>query len=63
MFLDCIMWTKADDLQLSVVMGLRKGLSLIRSMRRLLTEEDQRKVARAIVEHLEGTTGRGTVPI
>jgi hypothetical protein len=49
------MWSKADDLRLSVVMGLRKGLSLIRGMRRSLTEDDQRNVATAIVEHLEST--------
>ena len=47
------MWSKADDLRLSVVMGLRKGLSLIRGMRRLLTEDEQHKVATAVVEHLE----------
>ena len=47
------MWSKADDLRLSVVMGLRKGLSLIRGMRRSLTEDEQRKIAGAIVEHLE----------
>ena len=47
------MWTKAEDLRLSVVMGLRKGLSLIRGMRRSLTEEEQHKIAGAIVEHLE----------
>ena len=34
-------------------MGLRRGLSLIRGMRRALTEDDQQKVAAAIVEHLE----------
>jgi hypothetical protein len=45
------MWSKADDLRLSVVMGLRKGLSLISSMRRSLTEDEQHKVARAVVEH------------
>ena len=47
------MWSKADDLPLSVVMGLRKGLSLIRGMRRSLTEDEQHKVATAVVEHLE----------
>jgi hypothetical protein len=47
------MWTKAQDLRLSVVMGLRKGLSLVRGMRRSLTEDEQHKVADAIVEHLE----------
>jgi hypothetical protein len=48
------MWSKADDLRLSVVMGLRKGLSL-RGMRRSLTEDEQHKVATAVVEHLEST--------
>jgi len=32
---------KADELRLSVLMGLRRGLSLIRGMRRSLTEDDQ----------------------
>jgi len=49
------MWSKADDLRLSVVMGLRKGLSLIRGMRRSLTEDEQHKVSTAVVEHLEST--------
>jgi hypothetical protein len=47
------MWSKADDLRLTIVMGLRKGLSLIRGMRRVLSEDDQRKVADAIAEHLQ----------
>jgi hypothetical protein len=47
------MWGKADELRLSVLMGLRKGLSLIRGMRRSLTDDEQHKVAEAIVEHLE----------
>ena len=41
------------SLQLSVVMGLRKGLSRIRGMRRSLTEEDQRKIAEEIIKELE----------
>jgi hypothetical protein len=49
------MWSKADELRLSVVMGLRQGLRLVRGMRRALTEEEQHKVAGAIVEHLEST--------
>ena len=36
-------------------MGLRKGLSLIRGMRRSLTEDEQHKVATAVVERLEST--------
>ena len=39
-------------------MGLRKGLSLIRGMRRSLTEDEQHKVAAAIVVHLESTNWR-----
>jgi len=44
------MWTKAEDLRLTVVMGL---LSLIRGMRRSLSEEEQHKIAGAIVDQLE----------
>jgi hypothetical protein len=47
------MWGKADELRLSVVMGLRRGLSLIRGMRRSLSEDEQHKIADAIVVHLE----------
>jgi hypothetical protein len=47
------MWTRADDLRLSIVMGLRDGLRRIRGMRRSLTEDEQHKVADAIVQHLE----------
>jgi hypothetical protein len=47
------MWGKADDLRLSVLMGLRRGLKLCRGMRRALTDDEQHKVADAIVEHLE----------
>jgi hypothetical protein len=49
------MWKRADELRLSVLMGLRKGLKLCRGMRRALTEDEQHKVAGAIVEHLEST--------
>jgi hypothetical protein len=47
------MWTTADSLRLTVLMGLRKGLSLVGGMRRSLTEDEQHKVAGAIVEQLE----------
>jgi hypothetical protein len=43
-------------------MGLRKGLKLIRGMRRSLSEDEQRKIAGAIVERLEQSNwkiGRG----
>jgi hypothetical protein len=34
-------------------MGPRRGLTLVRGMRRSLTEDEQHKVALAIAEHLE----------
>jgi hypothetical protein len=37
---------KADELRLAVLMGLRKGLSLCRGMRRALTHDGQHKVRR-----------------
>jgi hypothetical protein len=49
------MWTKADELRLSIVMGLPKGLSLIRGMRRAMTEDEQHKVATCVAEHLGST--------
>ena len=52
------MWTKADSLRLTVLMGLRKGLSLVRGMRRSLTDDEQHKVADAIVGHLERSNWR-----
>ena len=54
-FLADRMWTKAQEIRLGVMMGLRKCLSLIRGMRRSLTEEERHRVADAIVEHLEST--------
>jgi hypothetical protein len=47
------MWSTADDVRFSVTLGLRKGLKLVRGMRRALTEDEQTKVTRAIVDHLE----------
>jgi len=47
------MWSKAENLRFSVKLGLRKGLKLIRGMRRAITDEDQDKIALAIVEDLE----------
>jgi hypothetical protein len=47
------MWSKTETLRFSVMMGLRKGLKLIRGARRTFTEDEQRKIAWAIVEDLE----------
>jgi hypothetical protein len=49
------MWMRDDDLRLSIVMGLRAGLKLIRGMRRSLSEDEQHKVADAIMRHLAST--------
>jgi hypothetical protein len=65
-----LMWAKADELRLSVLMGLRRGLRLVRGMRRSLTEDEQHRIAGAIVEHLEesnskiehGPVGKGPGP-
>jgi hypothetical protein len=46
------MWTTDDELRLTVLMGLRRGLTLCRWMRRALTEDEQKKIARVIVEDL-----------
>jgi hypothetical protein len=66
------MWSKRETLQFTVKLGLRKGLRLIRGMRRALTDEEQERVAHAIVEHLElsnwkidqgpALEGHGTAP-
>jgi hypothetical protein len=44
---------KADDLRLAVAMGLQMGLKLIRGMRRSLSDDDEHKIASAIVEQLQ----------
>jgi hypothetical protein len=63
-FYNARMWGKRDNLRLSVLvlvlvlLGLRRGLSLCRGMRRALTDDEQHKVADAIVEHLESHNWR-----
>jgi hypothetical protein len=47
------MWSKAESLRFCVKMGLRKGLALVRGMRRSLTDHEQNTVSQAIVDHLE----------
>jgi hypothetical protein len=50
------MWrtpTERKDFVFMVRMGLRKGLSLIRGMKRSLTEDQQRQVAETMVHELE----------
>jgi hypothetical protein len=50
---ESVMPEAQQSLQLSVVMGLRKGLTRIRGMRHALSEEDQRKIAEEIIKGLE----------
>ena len=45
-------WTAADEFLFSIKMGLRKGLALVRGMRRSLTDAEQDLVSRTIVEQL-----------
>ena len=52
------MWSKRETLQFTVKLGLRKGLRLIRGMRRALTDDEQEKIARAIVDDLERNNWR-----
>jgi hypothetical protein len=47
------MWSKRETLQFTIKLGLRKGLALIRGMRRSLTDDEQDRVADTIVKHLE----------
>jgi hypothetical protein len=52
------MWTLDDELRLTVLMGLRSGLKLCRGMRRALTEDEQKKIARVIVEEIASQNWR-----
>lgn len=45
-------------MRLTVLMGLRRGLKLCRGMRRALTEDEQKKVARVIVEEIASQNWR-----
>jgi hypothetical protein len=47
------MWTKTEHLIFSVKLGLRKGLRLVRGMRRSLTDDEQVMIAQAIVKDLQ----------
>ncbi len=46
------MWSDRQDLVFSFKMALRDALSVIRGMRRSLTDEQQQRVAEMMVEHL-----------
>jgi hypothetical protein len=45
-------WTVQDDLRLTLKLGLRKGLKLVRGMRRSLSNEEEDRVADAVADQL-----------
>jgi hypothetical protein len=45
-------WTDDDELRLVMMLGLRKGLALVGGARRTFNEEEQKRIARAILDHL-----------
>jgi hypothetical protein len=60
-------WTADDELRLVIMLGLRKGLAAVRGARRAFTEDEQRRIAGEILDHLRlsnytitsGRSGRG----
>jgi hypothetical protein len=52
------MWSVTENLRFSVMLGLRKGLALIRGARRTFTEDEQKKIAAAIVDDLQRSNWR-----
>jgi hypothetical protein len=48
-----LMWSTSESLVFSVKLALRKGLRLVRGMRRALTDDEWAKIAEAIVNDLE----------
>jgi hypothetical protein len=46
------MWTDQQDLAFSFKMALRRALSVLRGMRKSLTDEQQDRVAEMMIEHL-----------
>jgi len=46
-------WPLTIDLRVCLVMGLRKGLRLVKGMRRELSEEDEFRIADEIAAHLK----------
>jgi hypothetical protein len=45
-------WTDDDELRLVIMLGLRKGLALVAGARRAFNEDEQKRIARAILDHL-----------
>jgi len=61
MFYTPSMLLERDTIRFMVGQGLKKGLATVRSMRRALTEEDQERVAEAIVHELETNNWKVTL--
>jgi hypothetical protein len=47
------MWSTREAMVFSVKLGLRRGLKLIRGMRRALADNEREVIAEAIVDDLE----------
>src|ERR1043166_1414527 len=45
-------WTDDDELRLVIMLGLRKGLAAVQGARRAFTEDEQKRIAGAILDHL-----------
>ena len=45
-------WTDDDELRLAIMLGLRKGLATIRGARRAFSEDEQKRIAAEILDHL-----------
>jgi hypothetical protein len=45
--------SQVENLRFSVMLGLRKGLALIRGARRTFSEDEQETIAKAIVDDLQ----------
>jgi hypothetical protein len=42
-------WTDDDELRLVMMLGLRKGLTLVGGARRSFNEDEQKRIARVII--------------
>lgn len=47
------MRSQRDDFRFTVMMGVRKGFRLIRGARKAFSEDQEKAIAEAVVEHVE----------
>jgi hypothetical protein len=45
-------WTDDDEMRLVLMLGLRKGLAAVRGARRAFNEDEQKRIAGEILDHL-----------